>query len=102
MEKRKYPVELWQAIHLYDEWTEKIVINIPEGKTLAEMPENADFENKYGHYKMTFTQEDNRLIVHRSLTLKHEDIEVEEYPGFKDFFLRIMESDDRQLAFTSK
>lgn len=75
------------------------------------MPENYDskveedqtvFENKYGKYKSTLKQTDDRTIVfHREVTLNRGTYKAEEYGDFRDFIAEVNYNDSFSLRIKS-
>ena len=95
---RKHYLEFWKTGNAQDV-AEQISIKIPEGKQLAEMPENIDYQNKIARYQLTFKVENNVLIADRKLTFTGDEVSSEDYPEFKEFFNKIIAADAKQIAF---
>jgi hypothetical protein len=98
---RDYPLEYWKTYRSGD-FSERITIIIPEGKQLAEVPENVDIQNKIAHYQVTFKVEKNMLIADRILKFTDDVVSKEDFPEFKDFLTKVILADDMQIAFKSK
>lgn len=98
---RKFPLEL-RFYNVAEEFTEELIIHIPEGKELAEMPEDMEFECSVGRYKVVFGMEDNKLVANRELTYFNDVVTPDEYVEFKDFFMKMLASDTRQIALKNK
>jgi hypothetical protein len=95
---RDYPLEYWQT-YRGEDFSEHLIIKIPEGKQLAEIPENVDYQNKIAHYQVTFKVENNMLIADRKLKFSDDVVGTEDYPEFKEFFTKVINADAKQIAF---
>jgi len=97
-ETRKYPLQLWS--YMSDEnSSEEMIINLPVGKQLIEVPANVKFDCKNASYQLVFdTKTPGKVIVHRYFTRKTEEVAQEEYTSFRDFLNRVSESDNKQYA----
>jgi hypothetical protein len=95
---REYPLEYWQT-YRGEDFSEHLIIKIPEGKQLAEIPENVDYHNKIAHYQVTFKVENNMLIADRKLKFTDDVVSTEDYPEFKEFFTKVINADAKQIAF---
>ncbi len=98
-ETRQYPLEIYSSLLSTDYEYEKVIINIPDGKIIAEIPETVDVTNNFGSYSLAFHESDGKLIIERSLTFTKERITPEEYVEFKKFHNLIVKNDTQQLAF---
>jgi hypothetical protein len=95
---REYPLEMWKY-KIADEYSEQIYIKIPEGKQLAEMPKNVEYNNKIANYQMSFKIENGYLIAERKLTFTDDVVSKEDFAGFKEFFINVVNMDTKQIAF---
>lgn len=98
-ETRKYPMEIWSSLLRCDEYNEDIHLKIPEGKSMAEIPEDVVLINDFGTYSLTFILEDDALHINRKLEFYPEVISPDEYPSFREFIISIVENDNKKLAF---
>jgi tetratricopeptide (TPR) repeat protein len=95
---RDYPLEYWRSYRCED-FSEHLTIKIPDGKQLAEIPENIDYQNKIARYQVTFKVENNVFTADRKLTFTDDVVSKEDYPAFKEFFTKVINADARQIAF---
>lgn len=97
-ETRKYPMRYWSYQH-EDRTLETIILTLPKGKKLVEIPENKRFECANGIYSLTFdTKNPNQIVAKRYFERTKDVVSVEDYPKFRDFLNNVSESDNRQFA----
>ena len=97
-EERKYPIELWSYM-MEDVNNEEIIITLPAGKKFVELPANASFDCANASYRLTFdTKNPAKIIGHRTMTRKSEQVMPAEYAAFRDFINRVSESDNKSYA----
>ncbi|MGB5928407.1 MAG: transglutaminase domain-containing protein, partial [Cyclobacteriaceae bacterium] len=95
---RKYPVDFWQY-WAYDVAKEVIEVEIPEGKTLLELPKDQNFTCSMADYSLTFKVKGNKLVITRVVDIKKELMPVEDLAETRSFFEKVVAADDTQLAF---
>jgi hypothetical protein len=97
-EERKYPIELWSYM-MEDVNNEEIIITLPAGKKFVELPANASCDCANASYRLTFdTKNPAKIIGHRTMTRKSEQVMPAEYAAFRDFINRVSESDNKSYA----
>jgi predicted Zn-dependent protease len=97
-EARKYPIEFWSYM-MEDINNEEINITLPTGKKFVELPVDVSFDCANASYKLTFdTRNPGKIIGHRTMIRKSEQITPAEYPAFRDFINRVSESDNKSYA----
>jgi len=82
VEERKYGVELWRYFG-YSFAQEEIIVVMPEGKRLAEKPDNVKISNALIDYELSFEVKDGKLKVYRQIHFKQSKIELADYDLFK-------------------
>jgi hypothetical protein len=98
-ETRKYPFEYW-SYQTEDKTTEKVVIELPQGKALAEVPQNLKFDCPIASYSMNFnTKTPGKVIVTRHFERKADQIEPLNYLAFREFINNVSEADNKQFGF---
>ena len=97
-EERNYPFLFWQFSYT-DSAEETMEINIPEGKTLVEMPANKSFSFGDFSYDLKFQQEGGKLIATRKTNYAMQRISKEDYPKLKTFFEQVAEADGQFIGF---
>jgi len=97
-EDRKLPLEYW-TYQNEDKTNEEIIIELPQDKKLAEIPENKQFDCSVAFYSMTFdTKTPGKVIVNRHFVRKADQISTKDYAAFRDFLNKVSESDSKQYA----
>ncbi len=97
-EERKTPILLW-TFEAYDLNEEVVTIQIPEGKTIAELPENLVLKSEEVEYSLTFKIEGNQLIATRRLRYLKDELPPEHFSKAREIFTKIIEADHQNLAF---
>jgi cytochrome c-type biogenesis protein CcmH/NrfG len=97
VEDRKYAVELWKYFS-YSVAVENMSVNMPEGKRLAEKPEDVTLSNALVDYELSFKVENGVLKVHRSIHFKKSKIELADYDLFKASMEKIITADNLQIG----
>jgi len=102
-EKRTYPIK-----HLYDVDTtfEEILMLIPKGYMLAEVPQSIRLSHAAADYEFSVLANEREgismLTVTRKFIKKKTFIESSEYQSFKDFYAKAVREDRRQLLLKKK
>jgi tetratricopeptide (TPR) repeat protein len=98
-ETRKYPMEYW-SYQTEDKTTEKMTIEIPQGKKLAEIPQNQKFDCTAASYQLIFdVSVPGKLKVTRNFERKSDYISIQDYAAFREFLNNVSEWDSKQYAF---
>ncbi|MET0462558.1 MAG: DUF3857 domain-containing protein [Chitinophagaceae bacterium] len=98
-EKRMFPLEYWRYEDV-DTYETDITLNLPAGKKLIEVPKPESFQFGNSSYSITFAaQGDSKLQVIRKAKLARQDIDMNDYGGFKDFFNKIIKVESKYIAF---
>ena len=98
-EERKFPLEYW-TYQTEDNTTEKMYIDIPQGRKLAEVPQNLRYDCTAARYSLTFdTSVPGKLTVTRYFERKADQVELKDYTAFRDFMNKVSEADSKQYAF---
>ena len=97
-EKRKQPVDFWR-VYRYDTEKEKLVIDIPEGKKLAEMHESIEYSCDVADFEMVFKHEGRKLIVTREMKIKGDFVPIDKFNEFRKFFENVITADNKLIAF---
>lgn len=95
-ENRKLPVELIYP-HSYNYI---MVINIPEGYVVDEMPQTARFRlpDNAGYFSYNVNQTQNRIQIMSKLNITKTTFASNEYPYLKEFFNQIFAKHSEQLV----
>ena len=97
-EDRKFPFEYW-SYQTEDKTTEKMVIELQQGKKLVEVPQNMNFDCPTATYSLKFdTNTPGKVIVTRHFERKADQITTKDYPAFREFLNKVSEADSKQYA----
>ena len=94
--KRDLPIDLTK-FNLDDFEEEEMTVQLPL-KYTADVPENVTLSNDFAQYKMTYRMEGSKVIVNRSISLKQTILPANRFEDFKNFFLKVIKTDTRQMA----
>lgn len=94
---RQFPVDFWRYINA-DYQKESIVIEIPSGYKLVEIPESINISNPIASYTMNFEIKDNELQIVRDMKITKDHISLEELESFSSFFREVLKYDEMQIA----
>tara|TARA_R100000935_G_scaffold37985_1_gene59136 strand:+ start:1683 stop:3587 length:1905 start_codon:yes stop_codon:yes gene_type:complete len=83
--ERKHPLEIPRGKTI----SNKILLNIPEGYKVENIPESEEIENQFGSFKMETKVENNNIIVAQTYILKDGLWEKEAYEDFREFLIQI-------------
>jgi transglutaminase-like putative cysteine protease len=99
LESRTWPMEYWYY-QVEDETTEKIIINLPQGKKMAENPQNVKLDCKTASYSVEFdTKTPGKVVILRKFVRKQDVIKQDDYASFREFLNKVSETDSKQFAF---
>jgi tetratricopeptide (TPR) repeat protein len=99
-EEREFPIELWAYLDV-EKYQEKLIIDIPAGKRLADLPKDVKISCKNATYTLIFRKSGNQVIVDRLLTITNDRVMPEDYAAFRQFLGNVVKADKQQLGFTS-
>lgn len=98
VENRKYPFLNW-GYQSGGESKETIIVTIPEGKSLVEIPQNIYLECEIVKYSLKFDTSDKGIFkVIRELTPKKDIVSVDEYAEFSKFLREVSRNDEKQYV----
>jgi len=95
-EKRSYPIYNYDFA---DYVKETMVIEIPSGKSLLEMPKDQRFLLKNMSYETTYTLVGNKLTATRTTRFNEESLPATDLVVFQEFMNKILEADALQIGF---
>ncbi|HUM45903.1 MAG TPA: tetratricopeptide repeat protein [Chitinophagales bacterium] len=97
-ESRKYPIDLWNWT-ANDNETETIVLHIPAGLQLSEIPKQVNFTCPVADYTLKYKSEPGKLTISRQLSYRKDLVELTEISVFRDFYKKVVAADTKPLAF---
>lgn len=95
-EERKLPFET--SFPFQDDY--EIEFNAPNGYQFAELPPPAEFESEFGSYKLQYQLKDNKLFVHRVLTINKGLYPKEKFKDYVDFRKKTATKDNTKILMT--
>ncbi|AWG23489.1 hypothetical protein FFWV33_19100 [Flavobacterium faecale] len=98
-ETRNYDI-CYYNYEIYNAYDTEIILNIPEGKTFSEVPENKKLSYKGHTFEMQFDLLlKNSLKIIRKVTTPWETITTAEYPEYKKYVEQVIEQEEQVLGF---
>ncbi|MBS1790070.1 MAG: DUF3857 and transglutaminase domain-containing protein [Acidobacteria bacterium] len=95
--KRTHPVVLDA-----EAYSETVKIKLPDNFVVDEIPEGSEINLPFGNYAATFEVKDGHLIFKRSLVLKSATIPVEQYASLRNFFGRVIGTEQAPVVLARK
>lgn len=96
---RKLPVEEENGFYDVDE----VTVELPVDYKVEAISDNVNIETKYGTYKLSITQVDERNITYkRELLFKSGYYPKEEYKAFRDFWKKVVRGDKSKIVLIKK
>ncbi len=98
---RKSPISFRYLNRMISNQKSLMTITYPESWELVTLPETESFKSMSGEYEISYTHEDNRITIERSVTINYNKIYLPEEFSFEHEFLsKISFADDIELIFT--
>lgn len=86
--ERKLPIGLAPVL-VRDE----VVLQLPPGYVVEEMPTKAELSSPYGRYESTYESDQGTVVAHRMLQLEDRTVPVVEYAALKKFLGDVAKAD---------
>lgn len=96
--ERKLPVQIDYPVYKKD----TIVYEIPEGFKFQANPDPYKIANKYGSYEIMLIEDSGKLSITKSLLINKGRYPVSEYKEFYNFYLQIIELENKMHALSHK
>ena len=98
-ESRNYDI-CYYNYEIYDAYDTEIILNIPDGKTFSDVPENKKLSFKGHTFEIQFELlTKNSLKVTRKVNTPWETITTKEYPEYKKYVEQVIEQEEQVLGF---
>jgi len=94
---REFPYMLW-ALNLGKEMKETMVLHIPKGKALAEVPKNVHYSCGILSYDLSFKVSPEGLIATRVMDINGDVVAPSDFDTFKQFFTDVSNADGKQYG----
>jgi hypothetical protein len=79
-----------------------VVFTLPTGFAVDEMPDAVNLETPFGKYQSKYEVKDGKLYFSRSLTTKRATVPVEKYNSIKDFYAKILVTEQSPVVLIRK
>lgn len=94
--ERKLPFET--AFPFQDDY--EIEFTAPVGYKFADLPEPAEFTTEFGSYSLHYKMKDEKLLVHRVLTIKKGIYQKEKFKDYVDFRKKTASKDNTKMLIS--
>ena len=99
LEKRSYPIDYRQYENT-DYYREKIIIKLKENEEFVGLPENTTYSFKNHFFSISYKLiKENHLEINIEADVNSNLITPEEYPDFKDFVEKVLDTREVLIAF---
>lgn len=96
---REHPIELWRYRGSSDIVAETIVVEVPQGKKLIEVPKSVHLDCDVATYDLSYSVKNGQLVVTRKMQYKDDFITLSNYQQVKAFYEQVIKADDQQIVF---
>lgn len=98
-EERRTVLSYWDYEDI-DHYLDVTIVNLPEGKTFTEVPENLQLAFKNMTYSLKYEKVGtSQLKVVRDIQVQRDDIAVEEYKLWRAFVDAVLDAESKYVAF---
>lgn len=97
-ENRKFPLEI--SVGYTDSLTTSFIL--PAGYKAENLPPNIEQTSEFGTYTLTFAQEQNKILVTRTLSIKKGNYPKEKFNNYINFLRFISKFDITKITITKK
>lgn len=77
---------------------QKITLHFPKKYRLLKLPENINYQSKYGSYKVDFKKTTDGLLIEKQQTFNTKIVSEKEFEDFKAFYLKLLNFDKTKIA----
>jgi tetratricopeptide (TPR) repeat protein len=77
---------------------QKIRLSFPKNYHLLKLPENINYQSKFGSYKVSFQKNGDGMAIVKELDFHQRIIPVNEFDDFRTFYLKILNFDKTRIA----
>ena len=97
--ERKCPLLYW-VYENTEAYSTEIVLDLPDGSTLVELPEAVDIDNEFIKYQLVIEKvTDQKVKVTRTVATQRTNIPAERYLDFRETIKQIVEAEDKYVVF---
>lgn len=83
-------------------WTQRLEFQVPEGWTVANLPDPLEMDTDFGHYALSWEHAGATVTLNRVFRLKRTVVELTEYPVFKQLVNRVRSKQAEPAVFRVK
>lgn len=83
-------------------YTENVMIKLPAGFAVDEVPEPTKLETQFGKYDATYEVKDDHILFKRSLKLNRSTVPADNYSSIRDFFGRMHAAEQAPVVLIRK
>jgi hypothetical protein len=83
-------------------FTETVVVTLPTGFVVDEMPTPVSFHKPFGKYSTTYEVKDGKLFFTRTMTISRTTVPVEKYSDVREFFTKILDAEQSPVVLLRK
>lgn len=81
---------------------QNLLIQIPAGMKLYQVPENVVLKSHFGEYQLEFSLQENGLMVKRTHQFTESIIKPEDYAAFREYYFKRYKHDHTKLVLVSE
>lgn len=85
-----------------ESYSEKVIVKLPPGFTVDEIPESTKVNVPFGSYNTTYEVNDGQLVFTRTLLLKRSTIPASDYDSVRNFFGRVHSAEQAPVVLVRK
>jgi hypothetical protein len=85
-----------------DSFEETTIFTLPVGFIVDEMPDAISLDTTFGKYTSSYAVKDNKLTYTRSLTMNRSTLSVDKYGSIRDFYSKILASEQSPVVLLRK
>lgn len=96
---RKFPLEIQRGYYDTDDYE----IKLPAGYKIEAIPDDVNYETKFGSYSFTITKKDDQTLQYkRSIKVEDGLYPKEEYSNYRKFMKKIVKYDTSKIVLVKK
>jgi hypothetical protein len=95
--KRTNPIELDSHA-----MKETVTFTLPKGFVVDELPSPVTLETQFGKYSTSYAEKDGKLVFTRTMTMNRETLPAGKYSSVKEFFAKIMDTEQSPVVLIRK
>jgi hypothetical protein len=85
-----------------ESYSETVRVKLPAGFAVDDMPDSASLNAPFGAYRVTYKVDDGTLLFTRTLEVKATTVPADEYSQVRDFFGRVVGSEQSPVVLIKR